>query len=126
MTSSIFTNNMVTLLFNLRSSMTKGFRSNFSSIFKGDMRCKLNCKDLEAVDSQNHLLECGELLEKLTPQDLITAEGVEYHDIFGTLELQGKAVLVLARMLELREETLERQRLPVGQNTGPDSAITNS
>ena len=50
---------------------------------------------------------------------------LEYNHIFGTLVQQREIAPVLSRMLELREELLEIQRLPVGQNMGPDSVVTN-
>ena len=51
-------------------------------------------------------------------------KGVKYEDIFGSLEEQREVVGVLARLLEVREEQLERRILPVGSNTGPDSTVS--
>ena len=125
MKSKLFTNSMVNVLFNLRSCMTKNFKSNFPSIFRGNMKCRLNCQELEASDCQSHILKCSTLLENLSPEELVSAKDLEYNHIFGTLVQQGEIVPVLSRMLELREELLEIQRLPVGQNIGPDSVVTN-
>ena len=125
MKSNIFTNRMVEVLFSLRSSMTRNLKSNFSSIFKGNMRCRLNCEDQEANDCQSHLLDCQTILENLSPEEQNGASRLKYNDIFGTLEQQGTIVPVLSRMLEVREELLETQGLPVDRSTGPDTVIAN-
>ena len=117
--SNKFTNDMSRLLFNMRSSMTKNIKSNFSSQFGSNPRCSMKCNDLEAIDNQNHILQCQVLLEKLSPEEKLSASQVKYNDIFGSLEEQSKVVLVLARMLDIREEILEMQCLPVGIITGP-------
>ena len=116
MTSPTFTNEMVSLLFNMRCSMTKGFKSNFSSMFKGDMGCKLNCNIIDALDNQKHLLEYPIILSKYA---IGQATSAKYDDIFGSLEEQRQVTLVLAKALEERNQLLEVS-LPVGQNTGPD------
>ena len=54
-TSPTFSNEMVSLLFNMRCSMTRGIKCNFPSMFRGDMKCKLKCDVPEALDSQQHL-----------------------------------------------------------------------
>jgi hypothetical protein len=125
MKSNIFTNRMVEVLFSLQSSMTRNLKSNFSSIFKGNMRCRLNCEDQEANDCQSHLLDCQTILENLSPEEQIGASRLKYNDIFGTLEQQGKIVPVVSRMLEVRKELLEKQGLPVDRSTGPDTVIAN-
>ena len=84
----------------------------------------MNCEDIKAIDSQCHLLECSVLLDQLTPEEQISVKQVEYKDIFGTLDQQRTVALLLTRILEIREELLDLQRLPVGQITGPDPAVT--
>ena len=110
---------MVKVVFDMRSSMTRNIKDNFSSIFD-NKGCNLNGNDTEAVDSQSHVLQCSILLDNLS-----YLKQVEYSHIFGTLEQQRKVVLVLARMLERREELLEVQGIPVGTITGPDPTVTN-
>ena len=70
MTNTSFTNNMVKVLFNMRSSMTRNLKGNFSSMFKDNMRCQLMCQEANAIDCQSHLLHCQSLLDKLTPEEL--------------------------------------------------------
>ena len=84
----------------------------------------MNCEDPNALDSQPHLLHCKELAKFLDSDEILRTKGVKYEDIFGSLEEQSEVVVVLARLLEVREEQLERRSLPVGNNTGPDSTVT--
>ena len=125
MKSKIFTNSMVEVIFNLWSSITRNLRSNLSSIFKGNMKCKVSFKDLEANDCQSHLLTCQTWLENSGPEPHFGASKLEYEDIFGTLEQQGKIVPVVSRMLEVRKELLEKQGLPVDRSPGPDTGVAN-
>ena len=120
MTSPTFTNEMVSLLFNMRCSMTRGVKCNFSSIFRGDLGCKLKCDIPEALDSQEHLNSCPRILSKMQGDQHLS---FKYADIFGSLGEQRQAVEVLARILEIRDQILG-ESLPVGQNTGPNSTVT--
>ena len=52
------------------------------------------------------------------------AHSVKYSDIFGPAELQWKVVKVMIRMLEICEDFLQKDGLPVGANTGPNFAIS--
>ena len=83
----------------------------------------MNCTDLNALDSQAHLLQCKELAKLLSDEENLMTKGVKYEDIFGSLEEQREVVVVMARLLEVREEQLEKESLPVGTHTGPDSTV---
>ena len=119
MTSSLFSNEMVRVLFNMRCSMTKGIKSNFSSIFRNDIGCKMKCNQTGAIDNQEHLLSCPILLSNLKSDQI---SSVNYDNIFGSLEEQRKVVNVLIQLPEIRNKILE-VILPVGQINGPDSTI---
>ena len=121
MTSPLFSNDMVKILVNMRSSMTKDIKNNFSSIYKGNMACRLKCSDPNAIDSQQHLLLCSALTDNITKEQ----NHIKYEDIFGSLEQQREAVLLLAKLLEARQEILEGESLPVGLITGPESAVAD-
>ena len=45
-------------------------------------------------------------------------------NIFGTLEVQRRVKIYMARMLEIWEDLLEKISLPVGSFTGPVSTAT--
>ena len=82
MTSPSFTNNMVKVLFNTRSSMTRNIKENILSMYKDNMRCQLICRETSAIDSQPHLLQCQVLLDNLNPEEVERIKGVTY--IIGT------------------------------------------
>ena len=103
----------------MRCSMTKGIKSNFSSIFRDDIGCKMKCNQTGALDNQEHLLSCPILLSKFKSDQI---SSVKYDNIFGSLEEQRKVANVLIQLLEVRNKLLEVS-LPVGQITGPDSTI---
>lgn len=124
MASNKFTNEMVQLIFNFRSSMIKNVKANFSSINRNNMWCKLKCQDEKEIDSQQHLLGCKVLLKELKDQERESLSNVVYDFLFGSLEQQRQVALVLGKLLEIRDKLLENERLPVGLNTGPISTIT--
>ena len=108
-----FTNEMASILLNMRSSMTRNLKCNFTSLYWGNLNCQMKCQDKNAQNSQSHLLQCEMLLQKLNIEELTKTNSVEYEDIFGTMEKQREAAVVLTRLLEVREEQLE-ENLPVG------------
>ena len=122
--SHTFTNNMASVLFNLRSSMTKTIKSNFSSINRGDMSCKMKCQEPGTEDCPSHLLQCHVLLKQLNSEQVTQTKNVSYEDIFKHMEKQREVVLVMTRLLQIREDQLEKESLPVGITIGPDSTVT--
>ena len=104
--------------------MTRTFTSNFSSLYKDNTRCRLKCTNLNAVDQQAHLLQCQTILNQLSLEEQEHAHSVKYSDIFGPMELQLKVIKVMIRMLQIHEDLLQKNGLPVGANTGPNFAIT--
>ena len=82
-------------------------------MFRGDLGCKLGCQQ-DAIDCQSHTLSCHKVLEKLTPDELKSLKDVKYSDIFGSLEEQRKVAWILILVMEIRNEMLETNSLPVG------------
>ena len=113
LTSHTFTNEIASMLVKMRSSMTKNFKSNFTSMHRHNLNCQMKCQDKNTQDSQSHLLQCEELLQKLSVEELTKTKSVNYKDIFDSLEKQREVTMVLTRLLEIREERLE-ENLPVG------------
>ena len=99
--------------------MTKAIKSNFSSISRDDIGCKMKCNQTGAIDNQDHLLSCPIILSKFKSDQI---SSVKYDNIFGSLKEQRKVVNVLIHLLEIRNKLLDVS-LPVGQITGPDSTI---
>ena len=83
----------------------------------------MNCEDPNAIDSQPRLLQCEELAKFLSSDEVMRAKCVKYADIFGSLEEQREVVGVMARLLEVREEQLDKEILPVGNHTGPEPEV---
>ena len=125
MTSPQMTNAMVETMIALRSSMVRGVKQNFVSS-SVRTKCPLQCRDT-AQDTQQHLLECPVLLARLTVAEERETVTVKYDDIFSDKDDQGKAISILMRLLEVREEVLEEtEDLPVGFITGPSLHCTNN
>ena len=72
------------------------------------------CSNPQAVDKQSHLIYCEAIKPQLSSEEVLEAQGVEYTHIYGTLEQQEKVVLLLSRLVEIREGLLEKESLPVG------------
>ena len=89
------------------------------------MKCSLKCSDLNALDSQSHYFNVhwGEKQQQMEEEKKQTAN-IYYQDIFGTLEVQRRVTIFMARMLEIREDLLVQSSLPVGSFTGPVSTVT--
>ena len=88
----------------------------------GHNLCSMKCSENPPLDTQSHILDCPTLVGKLPQDEKIAALSVEYNHIDGSLEEQRVVILILAKLLDVREELLEdRERessLPVG-TTGP-------
>ena len=82
-------------------------------MFRGDLGCKLGCQQ-DAIDCQSHTLSCQKVLEKLTPDELKSLKDVKYSDIFGSLEKQRKVAWILILVMEIWNEMLETNSVPVG------------
>ena len=89
------------ILFNLRTRMTQ-VRTNYKNQYQGNLACTL-C-DTDSEDSQEHLLQCPALLEKVEVDN-----SVKYMDIFDTLEKQVKAVKYIGEILKIRKSMLKTQ-----------------
>ena len=61
---------------------------------------------------------------QLTEEEKKQPANIYYQDIFGTLEVQRRVTIFMARMLEIREDLLVQSSLPVGSFTGPVSTVT--
>ena len=78
-TSPLFSDREVSLLFALRSKYVKECKANFRSHYPQDILCKF-C-DKNEPDDQQHMLECIELNKHIKSQEL-SKNNIEYSDIF--------------------------------------------
>ena len=82
---------------------------NFPSLFREDMTRRLNCSYPQAINNQQHILTCSVILEKMCSDESRQARHMNYDYIFGSLDQQKEAVLILPRLVEVREEILEKE-----------------
>ena len=113
-------NSMVETLVAWRSSMVRGIAQNFAPSSQATA-CPLGCR---ASDSQQHLLQCPPLLARLTAAEGEVRNSAEYDDIYRDVERQRRLSPVLQRLLEVREDLLQPQDLPVGSHTGPSATCS--
>ena len=105
--SPLFNNSEVSLLFALRSRYID-CKANFKSKYhNGDLLCQVCAKSEE---NQNHLLECDILNSKLKSEDIIK-EKAEYNDIFKDVKKQKVIVTLFSKLLEIRKKILNEQQL---------------
>ena len=116
---SCLSNKSKSVLFAIRSSMTRGIRKNFSSMYFGEKTCPIKDCDNPAEDDQQHLLTCSPLQQHIIQPEKNKLIFVKYDNIFGTLEEQRGAAEIFTRLLEIREEILQDNSLPVDSNAGP-------
>ena len=82
-------NHQVSLLMALRSGMVRGIKSNFSSMYNGNITCPLpSCTE---KDSQSHLLKCASLLTELSDKENDEISNIDYNYIYGSLDNQKKS-----------------------------------
>ena len=96
-TSEIFSNEEVQLLFSLRTRMTN-VKSNFSSKFQQNPLCTFGCT---AEENQNHLLDCEAILNRL--EDKSELAEIEYSDLFQDIEQQIQITKMFAKIFKIRE-----------------------
>ena len=99
--SDQLSNEDVCMLFALRSRMIK-VKRNFSNQFGQNLSCTLGCRFEE---SQNHLLKCEYILNKMDDKDVLT--DCEYSDLFGNIEEQVEIAKIFSEILKIREELLQ-------------------
>ena len=90
-----FSKSDVELLFALRSRMID-VKSNFSNKYGDDLACR-TCNVNVVIESQEHILKCDGLEDKLEKGK------VEYTDIFKSVDKQLEIVRVYKKQLRKRE-----------------------
>ena len=113
MTSPLFSNAEVSLLFSLRSKYLD-CKMNFKNRYNNDdLLCNF-CK--EEQDDQQHILQCKTLNSKLSSEEI--APGlVKYEDIYGDHLKQKVIVTIFSKLLDIRKTMAEDSQ----QNTSDPS-----
>ena len=106
----------------MRSSMTRGIKANLSSMYRDNLSCPLLCG---SPDQQSHLMQCHVLLARLTVAEEETTKSASYTDIFGSVEAQLNVIMILSRLLEIRQGLLDNNNdsLPVKLITALDPIV---
>ena len=116
--SSLFTNKMRSLLYNLRCKSVKGVKDNFHTQFQDNLSCPFQCYN--ESDTQQHLLLCQGLIPSLTVNQKDLLKLVKYSDIFGSIEEQVNVVGIFQVLLKIRKRLLDNQEPAYpGNNAGP-------
>ena len=103
MTSPLFSNIEVSLLYAIRSKALD-CKSNFKNIYTND---NLLCKIFEEeLDDQPHILQCKLLNSKLQSEEAVAGQ-VKYEDIYGDHHKQKVIVSLFAKLLEIRKTMVE-------------------
>ena len=86
-------------------SHKKGVKGIFSSLYKNNISCPLNCHETKPEDSQIHILNCERIKAHLNETE---TESIQYSDIYGSLAKQKDAVKIFQRAFEIREKLLKK------------------
>ena len=103
-TRKIFTNNMVSTLFNLRSRCENELKENFHNQ-NTNMDCFI-CKSV--TDCQEHALTYAELRKHLRDNQRQILASVQYSDIFGSLDQQIKIKKIYQTLIKTRRRLREK------------------
>ena len=106
LTSPLFNNEEVNLLFSLRSRSVE-CKDNFKGLHGENLSCSL-CPN-ECKDDQPHILLCPKTREKLTSTEAANAD-VLYEHIFENAIKQKEATVLFANMLDIRTILLNEQK----------------
>ena len=77
-------------------------KSNFSSMYT-DVNCEMCDENVPQTDS--HLLDCIKILNMC--QELRDDNTIEYEDIYGSIEVQMKAVNIYKAIFKIKEKIEE-------------------
>ena len=100
-TSPLFSDREVSLLFALRSKCVKECKANFRSHYPQDILCKF-CDENEP-DDQQHMLDCIELNKHIKSQEL-SKNKIEYSDIFEDPSKQKEVTSLFSNLLKIKND----------------------
>ena len=100
LTSSEISSTQSKLLFKFRTRMYS-VKANFRSRYENNLLCNL-CASSEC--NQSHLFVCP-VLKAFIPELFVTT--TKYEDIFGDLDQMKKAVVLIEKICNIREQLLE-------------------
>ena len=84
LTSEVFNNKTSKMLFNMRYQSVRGLRKNFHKFYSSDTSCP--CQYEKEHDTQQHVLNCKELIKHTSKDHKKNNNTVQYNHIYGTPE----------------------------------------
>ena len=119
LTSGLFNNKQISMLFNLRCQTLQNVKNNFHNLHNNIITCPFKC--LNKIDSQEHILKCTNIVANLNSKQQKDLDSVKYQDIFGNIHEQLQVTKVFQTLVDIRDRLLERDQEPacLGNNTGP-------
>ena len=107
-----FSNEDISILSSLRSNTLRTIKSNFKSIYEGDLSCPLKCSpDDKYDDSQQHLMSCAIIVQKLSQsQKTISTHKISYNDIYADIYRQKGVVNMVTQCMEIRNNIIENMK----------------
>ena len=122
MTSPLFTNQDMSLLFALRSRALD-CKMNFKNRYHNeDLQCSI-CH--EEQDDQPHILRCKVLHAQLAGEELVSGE-VKYEDIFGDVYKQKVVVTLFTKLLDIRKTMAQNSQQETPDPSISDQMLKNS
>ena len=106
-TSPIFSDKDVSILFALRSECLKDCKANFKSQYKNQKEILCNLCNVSEIDSQQHMLECKELKKKIKNDDLVHQKSI-YEDIFKDTLKQKNIATLFGQLSEIKKSKIEK------------------
>ena len=119
LTSPLFTDEEVALLFAVRSKCLRECKANFSSMYSAeDLLCML-CTEKE-TDDQPHILSCKALSKNLN-SDEVTRSKISYLDIFEDHIKQKEVTTLISNLLNIKKTMTQNSQ----QTTIDPSILSN-
>ena len=122
-TSPLFTDEEVSLLFALRSKCVRECKANFRSMYS-EVNCEL-CTD-NKPDDQPHILQCTPLSDQLKSIEL-SMKKVEYSDIYSDPHKQKEVTVMISKLIDIKKKLIEsKQKLEMDPSTLSDQVLKTS
>merc|ERR1712240_171339 len=109
-TSPIFTDKEVSMLFALRSECLRECKANFKSQFKHDYEIICSLCTEKKLDDQRHMLKCKELSKEMNNKELIK-DKIEYSDMYGDVMKQKVITALYTQLVKIKQSKINPSTL---------------
>ena len=108
MTSPLFSDEEVSLLFALRSKCVRECKANFSSMYSENGILCVLCTENKS-DDQPHLLQCKAIARNLNSDEVARGQ-ISYMDIYGDHNKQKAATALLSKLVNIKKTMTENSQ----------------